>query len=51
VTVFTDHKSLTSLMTQKDLTGRKARWVEKLSPLANYLVKDVKSFIKNCPIC
>ena len=37
VTVYTDHHSLTTFLSQQHLTGRKARWAEKLSPYANYL--------------
>ena len=47
-TVYTDHKSLTSLMTQKDLSGRKARWVEKLTPFASYMEVRYKPGLENC---
>ena len=48
VTVYTDHKALTTLMSQKDLAGRKARWVERLSPFTSYMDIKYKPVKDNC---
>ena len=37
ITVYTDHRSVTTFLSQENLTGRKARWAERLSPFANCL--------------
>ena len=48
VTVVTDHDSLTTFLTHKDLRGRKARWAEVLAPYAPYLHIDYKPGRVNC---
>lgn len=37
VTLVTDHDSLRHFLTQKDLSGRQARWLDVISPYANHM--------------